>query len=163
MLSRFSNEVLSRGPNAVLPQNLSDFWLRTLQELCDNFLDNNFALDQCTESQDLGDPVLVACVHEALGNSAGADTTAGELAEMVTVYVLSITMETIRRESDIQMQLPTLDDLLSIDRIVNLGKINPEFGRFLQRACVLGESGNSGDGSLFGRVKEKIISRITLW
>ena len=162
MLSRFSNEVLSRGPSAVLPQNLSDFWLRTLQELCDNFLDNNFAWDQCTEPRDMGDPLLVACVHEALGTSAGDDTTAAELAEMVTVYVLSITMETIRRESDIQIQLPTLDDLLSIDRIIGLGKINPEFGRFLQRACVTGESGNGGGGSLFRRVKEKIISRITL-
>ena len=160
MLSRFSNEVLSRGPSAVLPQNLSDFWLRTLQELCDDFLDNNFALDQCTESQDLGDPVLVACVHEVLGT--GADTTAAELAENVTVYVLSVTMETIRRESDIQLQPPTVEDLLSIDRIIGFGKINPEFGRFLRRACVLGKSGNGGEGNWFGRVKEKIISRITI-
>jgi hypothetical protein len=162
MLSRFSNEVLSRGPSAVLPQNLSDSWLRALQELCDDFLDNNFALDQCTESRDSGDPVLVACVHEALGSRDGADTTPGELAEKVTVYTLSITMETIRRESDIQMQLPTLDDLLSIDRIIDLGKNNPEFGRFLRRACVIGESGNGADDSLFGRVKKKIISRIAI-
>jgi hypothetical protein len=162
MLSKFSNEVLSRGPSAVLPQNLSDFWLQALQELCDDFLNDNFALDRCTESQDSGDPVLVACVHEALGNRDGADTTPGELAEKVTVYALSITMETIRRESDIQMQLPTLDDLLSIDRIIGFGKINPEFGRFLRRACVIAEGGNGSDGSLFGRVKEKILSRITL-
>ncbi len=66
MLSRFSNEVLSHGAAAVLPQNLSDYWIMTLQKLCDDYLDSNFSIDQCTESLDMGDPVLVSCVHEVL-------------------------------------------------------------------------------------------------
>ena len=72
MLSRFSNEVLSHGSSAVLPQNLSDHWIKAVQKLCDDFLDSNFAIDQCAEALDMGDPVLVACVHEVLHATQGA-------------------------------------------------------------------------------------------
>ena len=163
MLPRFSNEVLSRGPSGILPQNLSDFWLKTLQKLCDDFLDSNFAADQCTETLEMGDPVLVACAHEVLRFQRGdnREISAEELAEHVTVYALSITMETIRRMSGIQMTPPTLDNLLSIDRIVDFGKINPDFGRFLERACVIPENQPSGMNNWFQRLKQKILSRIT--
>jgi len=164
MLSRFSNEVLSHGSSAVLPQNLSDFWLKTIQKLCDDFLDSNFSVDQCTETQDMGDPVLVACIHEVIHHkqrSAGPETSAEELAEKATIYALSITMETIRRESDIDMPPPTLENLLSVDRIVQFGKINPNFGQFLKKACVVTESETPAEEGWFKRLKKKILSRIT--
>ncbi|WP_319523614.1 hypothetical protein [Breoghania sp.] len=157
MLPKFSNEVLSRGPRAILPQNLSEYWLKILQKHCDDFLDRNFAVDQCTETLDTGDPLLVACIHEVLQNDRPAGT--GALAENITIYALSITMETIRRASDIKMPMPTLDDLLSIDRIVAFGKINPEFGDFLQRACILPEDESAGETNWFQRLKKKILER----
>jgi hypothetical protein len=163
LLSKFSNEVLSRGPGAILPQNLDHFWLKTIQKLCDDFLDRNFAVDQCTSTLDTGDPVLVACVHEALRHSQGQgiEISSDELAEDVTIYALSVTMETIRRESDIQMPLPTMQDLLSIDRIVQFGKINSKFGRFLERACIISENEKQGEENWFQRLKKKILSRIS--
>ena len=164
LLSRFSNEVLSRGPGAVLPQNLDDFWLQTIQKLCDDFLDRNFAVDQCsTQTLDTGDPVLVACVHEILRHNRGQDAepSADELAEHVTIYALSVTMETIRRQSDIHLPAPSLDDLLSVDRIVAFGRINPEFARFLKRACVIDENESTGDASWFQRLKKKILSSLS--
>lgn len=162
MLSRFSNEVLSHGPDAVLPQNLNDAWLKILQKRCDDFLDTNFAVDQCSEKLDMGDPVLVACVHEVLRHNrhSGEDVTAGVLAENITIYALSITMETIRRETDMAMDPPTLEDLLSIDRIVAFGRLNPDFGRFLERACILPEDAAPGETGWFQRLKRKILSRI---
>ena len=162
MLSRFSNEVLSHGSSAVLPQNLSDFWLKTLQKLCDDFLDSNFTIDQCTETLDMGDPVLVSCVHEVLHSrhGAGSELSAEEMAEKVTIYALSITMETIRRESDMEMPPPTLANLLSIDRIVRFGKINPDFGRFLERACIVSEKETPAEESWFIRLKKKILAHI---
>lgn len=162
MLARFSNEVLSRGANAVLPQQLSDSWLDILQKHCDHFLDRNFAVDQCPESLDLGDPLLVACVHEVL-RGQGDDTTdmsAEELAEHVTIYALSITMETIRRQSDIAMQAPSVDNLLSIDRIVAFSRTNPAFGRFLKRACVIADDEDPATSSWFQRLKQTILDRI---
>ena len=162
MLPRFSNEVLSRGSDAILPQNLSDDWLKVLQKRCDDFLDNNFAVDQCTETVDMGDPLLVSCVHEALqqGKRGGPDVSPEEMAEDLTIYALSITMETIRRASDIQMPLPTLDNLLSIDRIVAFGKTNPEFGRFLQRACIIPDHSPVDEANWFQRLKKRILTRI---
>lgn len=162
MLSRFSNEVLSHGSEAVLPQNLSIDWLRRLQKLSEDFLDNNFAIDHCTETLEMGDPVLVSCVHEILryNRGNGPELSNVELAESVTIYALSITMESIRRESDIEMTPPTLENLLSIDRIVQFGKINPEFGRFLERACITPDSQPPAEESWFQRLKNKIRSRI---
>ncbi len=57
MLSKFNNEVLSRGSAAVLPQNLSREWLNTLQNMAEEFLENNYSLDECREPQDVADPV----------------------------------------------------------------------------------------------------------
>lgn len=162
MLSRFSNEVLSRGSSAVLPQNLSDAWLEVLQKRCDDFLDNNFAVDRCTESADMSDPLLVACVHQALPHQEEGqfELTADDLAENVTIYALSITMESIRRTADIQMPLPSLENLLSIDRIVAFGRTNPDFGRFLQRACILPDHSPADEENWFQRLKKKILARI---
>ena len=163
MLSRFSNEVLSRGSGAVLPQNLNDFWLKNIQKRCDDFLDRNFAVDQCTPKLDMGDPVLTACVHEVLryNRGDGPEISAEELAEHVTIYALSITMETIRRESDIQMTPPSLENLLSIDRITQFGRINPDFGRFLERACIVDGNQSPDEESWFQRLKRRILSSIS--
>jgi hypothetical protein len=163
MLSRFSNEVLSHGSSAVLPLNLSDFWIKALQKLCDDFLDSNFAIDQCTETLDSGDPVLVSCVHEVLRSKQGGtdpNLSAEELAEKVTIYALSITMETIRRESGIKMPIPTLENLLSIDRIVQFGKINPDFGHFLERTCIASADETPTGETWLQRLKSKILSLI---
>ena len=162
MLSRFSNEVLAYGSSAVLPQNLSDAWLNVLQKRCDDFLDTNFAVDQCIENLNMGDPILIACVHEVLKHNRPTDETltADILAENVTIYALSVTMETIRRETKMDMVPPDLDDLLSIDRIVRFGRLNPEFGRFLERACILPENATTAETGWFQRLKKKILSRM---
>ena len=160
MLSRFANEVLSHGSSAVLPQSLNDSWLKIIQKLCDDFLDRNFAVDQCTQPLDTGDPVLVACVHEIARHDRDrrAEMAADDLAEYVTIYALSITMETIRRESDIKMELPTMEDLLSIERIVRFGKTNPDFGRFLERACIISDIETVDEENWFQRLRKKILS-----
>ncbi|MGA6926954.1 MAG: hypothetical protein WBY88_14795 [Desulfosarcina sp.] len=162
MLSRFSNEVLSHGSDAVLPHNLSDDWLDTLQKLSDDFLDRNFSIDQCTDMLDTGDPILVACVHEVLGRGRGEgpEISTDELAENVTIYALSITMESSRRESDMRMTLPTLENLLTIDRIVQFSRTNPEFGQFLERACIVPEGESPAKENWFRRFGKKIRSRM---
>jgi hypothetical protein len=69
-------------------------------------------------------------------------------------------MESIRRESDMEMTPPTLENLLSIDRIVQFGRINPEFGRFLEQACIVPDNPMPDEDSWFQRLKKKIRSRI---
>jgi len=156
MLSQFNNEVLSYGPAAVLPQNLNTVWLMKLQKVADEFLDSNFDLHECKDSKDVGDPVLMTCVYEILAYQAGehVDITPDDMAEKMTVYALSIIMEAVHRENNIGLELPNLDNILSIDRIIAFKKTNPEFIKFLKQVCIVKNS----DKGWFQNIKEKLLS-----
>jgi len=156
MLSRFNNEVLSYGPNAVLPQNLSGEWIRILQKMADDFLDTNFDLDECKDPRDIGDPVLMACVYEIARYQDGnkTDYTSKEMAEKMVIYALAITMESVNRESNIGLEPPSLDNVLAVDRIIAYKDINPEFVKILKQACIIRNSGKSW----FRNIQEKLLS-----
>ena len=156
MLSRFNNEVLSYGPSAVLPQNLNSEWITILQKMADDFLDTNFDLQECKNPQDMGDPVLMACVYEIAGyqNEKKVDFTPKEMAEKVAIYALAITMESVNRESNIELEPPNLDNVLSMDRIIAYKDINPEFVKVLKQACIVRNS----EKGWFKNIKEKLLS-----
>ena len=156
MLSQFNNEVLSYGPTAVLPQNLNAVWLMKLQKAADEFLDSNFNLHECKDPRDVGDPVLMACVYEILAyqNGERVDITPDEMAEKMTIYALSIIMEAVHREDDIGLEMPILDNILSMDRILAFKKSNPEFIKFLKQVCIVRDS----DKGWFRNLKEKLLS-----
>lgn len=156
MLSRFNNEVLSFGPSAVLPQNLNGEWIHILQKMADDFLDTNFDLQECKNPQDIGDPVLMACVYEIAGyqNDKNVDLSPKELAEKVAIYALAITMESVNRESNIELEPPNLDNVLSMDRIIAYKDINPEFVQVLKQACIVRNS----EKGWFKNIKEKLLS-----
>jgi hypothetical protein len=155
MLSRFNNEVLSFGPSAVLPQNLNGEWINILQKMADDFLDTNFDLQECKNPQDIGDPVLMACVYEIAGyqNDKNVDFTPKEMAEKVAIYALAITMESVNRESNIKLEPPNLDNVLSMDRIIAYKDINPEFVKVLKQACIVRNS----EKGWFKNIKEKLL------
>ena len=156
MLSRFNNEVLSYGPSAVLPQNLNSEWITILQKMADDFLDTNFDLQECKNPQDMGDPVLMACVYEIAGysNEKNVDFTPKEMAEKVAIYALAITMESVNRESNIELDPPNLDNVLSMDRIIAYKNINPDFVKVLKQACIVRNS----EKGWFKNIKEKLLS-----
>jgi hypothetical protein len=139
MLSEFNNEVLSQGPSAVLPQNLNNKWFQRLQLIANEFLDSNLDLDKCRLTDDTVDPVLVACVYEILIHQLGDgfEIPSKELTKMMAIYSLCITIESVRRETDLVIQLPDLDNILSIERIVSFGQKYPEFIEILRKACIL--------------------------
>ena len=155
MLSRFNNEVLSNGPTAVLPQNLNRNWIKKLQKITDDFLDSNFALDECKDPRDIGDPILMACVYEILGfqQRDSADVSPKEMAEKMAIYSLSILMESVNRESDIRLEPPNLDDILSMDRIMAFKDKNPEFVKVLKQACIIQNS----EKGWFQNIKDKLL------
>jgi len=156
MLSQFNNEVLSYGPTAVLPQNLNTVWLMKLQKVADEFIDSNFDLHECKNPSDVGDPVLMTCVYEILAYQAGehVDVTAADMAEKMTIYALSIIMEAAHRENNIGLEMPNLDNILSMDRIIAFKKNNPEFIKFLKQVCIVQNS----DKGWFKNIKEKLLS-----
>ena len=156
MLSQFNNEVLSYGPTAVLPQNLNTVWLMKLQKAADEFLDSNFDLHECKDPRDVGDPVLMTCVYEILAYQAGehVDITPDDMAEKMTIYALSIIMEAVHREDNIGLEMPDLDNILSMDRIIAFKKTNPEFIKFLKQVCIM----HNSDKGWFRNIKEKLLN-----
>ena len=158
MLSEFYNEVLAFGPLAVLPQNLNSKWIQRLQKMADDFLDSNFNLQECKTAREIGDPIIAASVYEILRYQYGEkfDLTPQEMAEKIVIYALSITMETVNRKSVYGLKPPSLDNILSMDRIISYKKTKPEFVELLQQACIIRES----DKGWFQNIKEKLISGI---
>lgn len=156
MLSQFNNEVLSYGPTAVLPQNLNHVWIMKLQKAADEFLDSNFDLHECKDPRDIGDPILMACVYELLAYQAGehVDVTPADMAEKMTIYALSILMEAVHRENNIGLDMPNLDNILSMDRIIAYKKTNPEFIKFLKQVCIV----RNADKGWFRNIKEKLLT-----
>ena len=142
MLPKFNNEVLSKGSAAVLPQNLSREWLKTLQNIAEDFLDINFSLDECGDQQEVADPILSTCVYEILGYQHGdtSSVSTQEILEKMSIYAISISMETVNREADIGLDPPNLDNILSMDRVIAFKEINPDFIKLLEQACVIRDS-----------------------
>ena len=155
MLPRFNNEVLSYGPTAVLPQNLNSNWLKKLQKMADDFLDSNFELHECKDPRDVGDPVLMACVYEILGfqQRDSANVSPKQMAEKMAIYSLSILMESVNRESNIGLEPPDLDNVLSMDRIMSFKDKNPEFVKVLKQACIIQNS----EKGWFQNIKDKLL------
>lgn len=141
LLSKFANEVLSRGAEAVLPQNLSLEWLTALQKMADDFLDLNFQTGDCSDVGDDSDPILSACVSEILSHQQGGTTNIApdDFIKKITIYAIQITIETIRRESGNDMQPPTLDNILDADHLAEMSKAYPDMAAFLDRVCLAGE------------------------
>jgi len=138
LLSKFSNEVLSKGPQAVLPQNLSPEWLSRIQKMVDDFLDANFEGGNCRNAKFTADPVLATCVSEILRHLKGdsIDIQENDMFEKLTLYALSVTVESVAKEVDIKFQPPTLETIFDKRRLQDLVDIRPEFEPIIQTVCM---------------------------
>ena len=146
MLAKFNNEVLRYGPDAVLPQNLNKEWLDTLQKMAEDFLETNYDLEQCKKPGDIVDPILSVCVSEILRSqhNDNADISDEDILKKIPIYSLSLIIEAVNRESDLGIEKPNLENLLSWDRIIRIKETNPEFIKALEKACILQPSSKAG-------------------
>ena len=139
MLSKINNEVLSHGPEAVLPQNLNKKWLNVLEDMAEGFIGSNYDLEECKKPEDVADPILSVCVSEILRSQHNDKTNIPieKMLEKITIYSISLIIEAVDRESNIGVEKPTLEDILYWDRIIKMRKTNPKFVEALEKACVL--------------------------
>jgi hypothetical protein len=146
MLAKFNNEVLQYGPDAVLPQNLNKEWLATLQKMAEDFLETNYDLEQCKKPGDIVDPILSVCVSEILRSqhTDKADISDEDILKKIPIYSLSLIIEAVSRESDLGIEKPNLENLLSWDRIRKIKDTHPEFIKALEKACILQPSSTAG-------------------
>jgi hypothetical protein len=137
LLSKFSNEVLSKGPQAVLPQNLDAEWLPRIQKMADDFLDTNFEGSNCRSVNFSADPILATCVSEIVRHlEDSVDVQENDMFEKLTLYALSVTVETVSKEVDIKIQPPTLETIFDKQRLRELVDIRPEFEPIIQTICI---------------------------
>ena len=141
LLSKFANEVLSKGPSAVLPQNLSLEWLVKIQKMADDFLDINFVSNSCDDVGDKVDPILSACVSEILNyhQEGTTEISADDRIKKITMYAIHITIETTRRQSGIAVDHPSLEDIFDLNRLTELSNLFPEMEQFFSRVCLAEE------------------------
>lgn len=139
MLSKLNNEVLSHGPEAVLPQNLNKKWLNILQEMAEDFIGSNYDLEECKKPEDIADPILSVCVSEILRSQPNytTDMPIDKMLEKIAIYSISLIIEAVDRVSNIGIEQPTLEDILYWDRIIRMKKTNLEFVETLEKACIL--------------------------
>ena len=138
LLSKFGNEVLSKGATAVLPQNLTYEWLGRIQKMADEFLDANFDGDQCKYNDFAVDSILSACVSEILSyqNNGYVDIQERDMFEKLTMYALSVTIESVGKEADVGLDQPTLEDIFDLNRFTQFRQIKPELGAILDTICL---------------------------
>ena len=141
LLSKFANEVLAKGPSALLPQNLSPEWLAKIQKMADDFLDINFESNSCDDVGDTVDPILSACVSEILAYQQDGTTeiSSDDLIQRITIYTIHITIETVRRESGIRVEPPSLDNIFELRPLSALKELFPEMEQFFDRVCLAEE------------------------
>jgi hypothetical protein len=141
LMSRFGNEILSKGPEAVLPQNLNAEWLDRIQKMADEFLDTNFEGGDCYKSDFKADPLLSACVLEILRHQKDGkvDVPEKEMFEKLTLYALWVTVETVAKQKGITVAPPTLATIFDKKRLRNIAKIRPDFEPIIKTTCMEGD------------------------
>ena len=108
-------------------------------------MDRNFSIDECKDPEDIADPLLSVCVFEILRHLDIDKSTVPfeDMIEKIAIYAISIIMEAVNRESDIGLDPPDLDNILSVQRIDLIKRFNPDFNDLLDKACVIRYAGKS--------------------
>ena len=142
LLSKFGNEVLAKGPEAVLPQNLTSVWLERIQQMADSFLDAHFDGEQCIWSGFSADPILMACVSEIMRyqNHSSVEIQEREMFDKLTMYALAVTIETVRKDATVSLPVPSLGNIFEKERYLAIENSLPQFGAILKFICLNGHA-----------------------
>ena len=106
--------------------------------MAEDFIGSNYDLEKCKKPEDIADPILSVCVSELSMSQYNnkTDTPIKEFLEKITIYSISLIIEAVDRENNIGIEQPTLENILSWDRIIRMKKTNPEFVKTLEEACI---------------------------
>ena len=116
--SRFKKEVLDLGAEACLPANLSDEWIRHL----DNELQS---LDSITDAVDENQPcamlAVVKILHAKNGGGSIFIDIMKEFYQKLKEYRIEIALETVRRRrAEINYEVATMDNIFTNRSVVGV-------------------------------------------
>lgn len=144
-INQFMDEVIARGAEALLPQNLDDTWLEGLFIASRNFL-AMAARDEEPEEEPFSDAhsmMLLSAVTELAQAQENytpqekeGDVDEGLFFEYLSCYALSILFEAIKRSSEFDFAPPTLETLLDRERIYEIEQETPVITEILNEVVL---------------------------
>lgn len=150
MINRFIDEVVSKGAEAVLPQNLEDQWLDMIYVAAKNFLSTALTMNSDTpEEEILNDELsmmMLSAVVEIVQHQNGYKQSGEpfeipeeQIFECISCYALAIVVESIARESDIDLSPPSMDTIFDRERLFEVEQNHPELTALLNK-LIIGET-----------------------
>lgn len=144
MINRFIDDVVSQGAEAVLPQNLDPEWLDRIYVAARSFLQMTMAPDDTNSDEEIlsdeGSLMMLSAVVEVGQHLDGygqdgepVAITEDEVFERISCYALAVILEWIARETELDLPVPTVDDIFDRDRLFEIEQDFPELTEILNK------------------------------
>ena len=148
MLNQYMDEVVANGPEALLPQNLSGKWLEMIYTAAKQFIQAAASAAEGGETKeydfsDLYSNLMLTSVMEILYHQKGAIIRSSQISipeeevyECILCYAMSVVYESIRRETQMDFQAPSLETIFERQRLFEIEQSNPELTAFLKKMVI---------------------------
>lgn len=144
MINQYIDDVVSKGAEAVLPQNLDSKWLDLIYVAAKNFLQTAMGVEGDTIDDDvLNDEnslIMLASITEISQYQSGYspddpafEIPEGKMFEYISCYALAVILECIHRESPLEMAPPTVESIFDRERLFEIEQNNPQLTEVLNR------------------------------
>lgn len=144
MVNQFIDQVISKGADAALPQNLNEEWLDKIYIAAKNFLKTaaGNTPDQ-SDAEFLGDDnslIMLSAVTDIAQHQKGYspeektfELPEEELFEYISCYSLSVIIESIVRETEIEIEHPTIETIFDRERLFEVELKIPDITKLLNQ------------------------------
>lgn len=151
MVNEFIDQVISKGADAALPHNLEEEWLERIYIAAKSFLKTAAGKNQeQSDAEFLGDDnslIMLSAVTDIAQHIKGYspdektfELPEEELFEYISCYSLSIIIESIVRETDIEIDPPTMETIFDRDRLFDVEIKIPEITKLLNQLILEDEA-----------------------
>ena len=144
-INKFMDDVVSRGADAVLPQNLDKEWLERLFIASKDFLAIAVKDEGMEEEEepfnDENSMMLLTAVTELTQAQKDykpddEEVDEGLFFENLSCYALSILFEAIRQESEFTFEEPTIETIFNRERLYDIEQETPVITEILNEIVV---------------------------
>lgn len=152
MLNQFVDEVISKGAEALLPQELEEKWLDRMYVASKSFLKMAMKPQGVIKEEeilnDINSMIMLSSIVEIAQHQSGYapsdqpfEIPEDIIFEYISCYALAIVLESISRESGMSFDPPTIDTIFERDRLFDIEQSNPEITVLLNK-LISEESGS---------------------
>lgn len=147
MINQFIDEVISNGAEAVLPHNLEPKWLERIYVASRNFLKLAAGVENVeSEEEVLSDEnslLMLTSITEIAQHIAGYspndktfEIPEDLIFEYISCYAMAAVIESIARETDLEIAPPTLENIFKRERLFEVERKFPELTELLNKLII---------------------------